>query len=261
MKNTVPSYIRWNRSDSARLSSAVRQFNRKVIELDMLTGENYLPEIKDYKEVKERIVSRKELNRIIKSLKRFTKEKEQQRVVTEGGQELTRWEQKEINLAERRATRTLTREKFNILSSRKSIGMGDKRVKEIESTLESFKNLRTQKGRDFQRVKERVLTEGTTDRELYKAKVFRDNFFEALSHLKNYDNYELLKSELEKISNPITFFNKIKDNDILMDIFTWYMGDDGSIKIYGAYESVQEAFNSGIEQQGYTLEIPNIAES
>lgn len=261
MNNKYPSLIRWNRSDTAKLSSAVRQFNKKVQELEKLSEENYLPEIKNYKELKEKIVSRKELNRVIKSLKKFNNEKQQQMIITEGGQELTKWEQKEINLAERRAVRTLGREKFDILSSRKSIGMGDKRLQEIESTLESFKNLRTKKGSEFQRVKDRVLIEGTSDRELYKAKVFRDNYYLALNNLKNYDNYELLIKELDKIKNPIAFYNKIKDNDILMDIFNWYLGDDGGIAVYGAYESVQEAFNAGIEQQGIILEIPNIAES
>ena len=182
-------------------------------------------------------------------------------IVTEGGQELTKWEQREIKLAERRAVRSLSREKFDILSSRKSIGMGDKRIQEIDSTLESFENLRTKKGIEFQRTKERVLIEGTSDRELYKAKVFRDNYYQALENLKSYDNYELLKKELDKVQNPIAFYNKIKDNDILMDIFNWYLGDDGGIAVYGAYESVQDAFNSGIEQQGLELEVPYIAES
>lgn len=261
MNTKYPSLIRWTRSDTAKLSSAVRQFNKKVRELDELSEEEYLPEIKNYKDLKEKIVSRKELNRVIKSLKRFNQEKQQQMIITEGGQELTKWEQREIKLAERRAVRSLSREKFDILSSRKSIGMGDKRIQEIDSTLESFENLRTKKGIEFQRTKGRVLIEGTSDRKLYKAKVFRDNYYQALENLKSYDNYELLKKELDKVQNPIAFYNKIKDNDILMDIFNWYLGDDGSIAVYGAYESVQDAFNSGIEQQGLELEVPYIAES
>lgn len=261
MNNKIPSMIRWTRSDTAKLSRAVRDFNKKVKELDNLSEENYLPDLKEYKDLKERIVSRKELNRVIKSLKRFNQERQQEMIITEGGQEITRWEQREINLAERRAISNLTVEKWKLDTSRTNIGMGDKRSKEIDATLESFEKLRTTKGSEFKRVKNRVLTEGTSDRELYKAKVFQQNFYTALEDLKNYDNYELLKKELDKYKNPISFYNKIKDNDILMDIFKWYRGDDGTILVYGSYESGQEAFNSAIENLGLELEIPNIAES
>ena len=182
-------------------------------------------------------------------------------ILTEGGQEITRWEQREINLAERRAISNLTVEKWKLDTSRTNIGMGDKRIKEIDATLESFEKLRTTKGSEFSRVKNRVLTEGTSDRALYKAKVFQENFYTALEDLKNYDNYDLLKKDLDKYKNPISFFNHIKDNDILMDIFKWYRGDDGTILVYGSYENVQEAFNSAIENLGLELEIPNIAES
>ena len=39
----IPSVIRWTRSDYARLSYAVRQFNKKVSELEKLEG-NVAPE-------------------------------------------------------------------------------------------------------------------------------------------------------------------------------------------------------------------------
>ena len=240
--------IRWNRSDYSRLSGAVRQFNKKVKELDRITEENYLPEIKSYSELKEKIVSRRELNRVIKSLKRFSKEKEQQMIVTEAGQEITRWEMKEINKAKRRAVRNLSLEKFRIETSRASIGMGDKRIREIEATLESFEKLTSKKGYDFKRLKERILTEGTSDRELYKAKIFQENFYEALNSLKNMDNYDILKKELDKYKNPLAFYNRIKDSDILSDIFKWYRGEDGDILIYGGFESAQDVFNTALTE-------------
>lgn len=261
MNNKIPSMIRWTRSDTAKLSRAVRDFNKKVKELDKLSEENYLPDLKEYKDLKDRIVSRKELNRVIKSLKRFNQDRQQQMIITEGGQEITRWEQREINLAEKRAIRNLTVEKFKIDTSRTNIGMGDKRSKEIDATLESFEKLRTTKGSEFERVKNRVLTEGTSDRLLYKVRVFQQNFYKALEDLKNYDNYDILKKELEKTKNPISFYNKLKDNDILMDIFKWYRGDDGGILVYGEFESVQDAFNTAIEDLNIELEVPTLPES
>lgn len=241
--------IKWTRSDYAKLSSAVRQFNKEKSKLEKIEKDaSYLPDTKLYQDLKERIVSRRELNRVIKSLKRFSQERNQEMITTPAGEEITRWEFKEINLAKRRAIRNLTIEKIKLEMSRESIGMGDKRIREIDSTIESFGKLETKKGSDFERLKNRILTEGTSDRELYKAKIFQENFYQALESLKNMDNYDVLKKELDKYKNPISFYNKIKDSDILSDIFKWYRGEDGDILIYGGFETAQEAFNTAIEE-------------
>ena len=202
--------IRWNRSDYAKLRSAILEFNKQVKKLEALENKNnYLPDARSYKEVKDKIVSRAELNRVIKSLKNFSKEKNQQLIDLPSGEQLTRWEYREVNLARNRAIRGLTSEAINIEMGRKSIGMGDKRLKEINRTIESFDKLESKKGSDFARIKNRILTEGTSDRELYKAKIFKENFYKALEDLKSFDNYEVLKKELDKYKNPLTFYDKI----------------------------------------------------
>ena len=240
--------IRWNRSDYARLRSAISSFNKQVNKLEQLEDNTeYLPNIKNYSDVKERIVSRRELNRVIKALKEFSQEKAQQKFITPSGEEITRWENKQINLARRRAIRTLEIERLDIEVGRKSIGMGDERLKEINRTIESFNKLETKTGRDFERTKESILIQGTSDRELYKAKVFQENFYKALDSLKKFDNYDVLKKELDKYKNPLSFYNKVKDSDILMDIFHWYKGQNGEILIYGGFETSQDAFNTAIE--------------
>lgn len=242
--------IRWNRSDYARLRSAVSSFNKQVNKLEQLeSNTEYLPDTKDYQTLKRKISSRKELNRVIKSLKEFSEPREQQ-LVEFGKTQLTKWESRELKLAEKRATKSLLLEKFK-LETRPEImyGMGEERIKEINDTLESFKDLGTKIGKGFERVKERVFNIGISDRELYKAKIFRENYFEALSHLKNLENYDKLKAELSKITNPIKFYEAIKDNDMLMDIFNWYLGSDGELAVYGGSKTPQEAFNLAIERQ------------
>ena len=97
----IPSLIRWTRSDYAKLSYAVRQFNKKVSELEGLE-KNVAPPEFDYKEVKEAIYSRKELNRVIKSLKRFDKVSQQRVVEIPSGEKLTQWELSELKKAQKR---------------------------------------------------------------------------------------------------------------------------------------------------------------
>lgn len=248
------SLIRWNRSDYARLRSAVSSFNKQVNKLEKLEDRTeYLPDIKDYQTLKKKISTRSELNRVVKSLKKFS-DPRQQEMISFGETELTRWESRELKLAERRATKSLLLEKFQLETNPNIMfGMGDERIKAIEDTIESFKDLGTEKGKGFERIKERVFNIGISDRELYKARIFRENYFTALDNLKHFDNYDVLKAELSKIKNPEDFYNAIKDNDLLMDIFNWYMGSDGEIKIYGGYKSSQDAFNSAIERQGIKL--------
>ena len=84
----IPSMIRWTRSDYAKLSYAVRQFNKKVSELEKLEG-NVAPEEFDYREVRDSIYSRKELNRVIKSLKRINRESQQKIRTLDSGEQIT----------------------------------------------------------------------------------------------------------------------------------------------------------------------------
>ena len=61
------------------------------------------------------------------------------------------------------------------------------------------------------------------------------------------NNYDILKKELDKFKNPLSFYNRIKDSDILMDIFHWYKGQNGEILVYGGFETSQDAFNTALE--------------
>ena len=74
MKLPKQSKIRWQRGDYITLGKAVSQFNKKINELQKEESKDYLPDTLEYKEVKENITTRKELNRVINSLRRFKKE-------------------------------------------------------------------------------------------------------------------------------------------------------------------------------------------
>lgn len=67
------SQIRWKKGDFITLGKAVSAFNKKRNLLLSEDNKLYFPDEIDYKEVKNNITTRQELNRIIKSLKRFSK--------------------------------------------------------------------------------------------------------------------------------------------------------------------------------------------
>ena len=178
MNNKIPSVIRWSRSDYAKLSYAIRQFNKKVSELEGL-DKNVLPPEFNYQDVKESIFSRRELNRVIKSLKRISRESQQRLVVTPAGQKITQWEYSELKKAQKRSLARITGKARFIIESDSGV-MGDREFKQLMRTKESIEDLFNRVNSDFKRTSERTLTWGKTDYDLWRASVFRENFMNAL---------------------------------------------------------------------------------
>lgn len=95
------SVIRWSRSDYVKLGKAVSNFNRTINEHETLENKLYLPKEIEYKEIKEKITTRKELNRVIKSLRRITADNALELYETEAGEQITNWERKELRYSKR----------------------------------------------------------------------------------------------------------------------------------------------------------------
>lgn len=237
----MDSLIRWKRGDYIKLGQAVSRFNKIINELD--TDErDFLPELKNYQEIKEHITSRKELNRIIKSLRRVDTENLLNTKILESGEEISKWEYQELNKARRRAFRNLELERESILKDRPSIGMGDERLSEIHAIEQSFIDLENRTGKDLDRLKSRIFSVGRSDYKLSKDELFRRNFYTALEGISNFQNYDVLKKELDKIKNPTKFYEFVKKSPVLMDLFLWYKESDSLF--YGGFNDNEEAFNS-----------------
>lgn len=242
------SLIKWKKGDYIKLGQAVARFNRRIKELEVDDIE-YLPELKDYEELKENILSRKELNRVLNSLRKFSKTGMGEMVELPSGQFVTKWEYSEIKLSRNRALKELGTERLSIETGTKWRGMGDERLNQIEATIESITDIENVRGSDFKRRKSRLFFLGKTDIELVRAKQFRDNFLNSLEELSVYDNYNLLFNKLASIKNPISFYNYVRNSDVLMDLFLYYK-DKPTAQTYGGFESNQDAFNYAIEELG-----------
>lgn len=239
----MESLIRWKKGDYIKLGRAISQFNKTINEIQVDESVN-IPKIMDYKEVKSNILSRKELNRVINSLKSASVENLTNIKEFPSGEKVTEWEYGEISKASRRALNRLQREKESILSSRPSIGMGDERLSEIRAIEDSISRISEKRNREFSRVKKRIMRLGEQDLALKKAETFRENFYTALEHLSNYTYYPKLKSQLDRIKNPIKFYDYVSKSPQLMDIFLYYLDPDTNI--YGAFSSNEEALNSSL---------------
>lgn len=239
----MDSLIRWKKGDYIKLGQAVSRFNKIINELEV-DERKYLPDLKEYSVLKEHITTRKELNRVLNSLKKVTAESLLEKKVFESGEEISKWEWKEVNKAKSRALKNLQREKETILSSRPSIGMGDERLSEIRAIENSILTLPYRTGSDLKKLIARIQSVGRTDYKFAKDKLFMDNFYKALKGISNFQNYEKLKKELDKIKNPTKFYEFVSKSPTLMDLFLWYKEPD--VLFYGAFESNQEAFDSSL---------------
>lgn len=242
------SLIRWKRGDYVKLSKAVASFNRKINELDVNEAK-YLPNMQNYKELKESIMSRKELNRVVKALRRFNIEGVEAPVKLPSGEILTKWEYHEVKLARNRAIRQLETEKASITLGQKWKGMGDERISQIDSTIASMKGLELKSGAYFKNTLKSIIREGSFDKGLNEAEQFRINFINALEELSTYDNYELLKDKLDSIKNPEQFYDYISKSEVLSDLFLYYK-DKATAQTYGGFASNQDAFNYALEELG-----------
>lgn len=242
------SLIKWRKSDYIKLGKAISSFNKKIRELEV-DELKYLPPMKDYKEIKQQILSRKELNRIINSLRRFNIEGAEASINLPSGEEISKWEYKEIRLARNRAIKMLEQEKNKVELGEKFIGMGDERLSYINATIKNLNNLENYKGSSFRSTVSRINILGSKDYFLKVAEQYRENFMNALEEMSTFDNYDILINKLSSIKNPITFYEYISQNEILKDLFLYYK-DKATSQTYGGFASNQDAFNTALEQLG-----------
>lgn len=242
--------IRWKRGDYVKLAKAVNKYNKQVNELAK-EGYNYLPEVKNYQSLKNDIYTRKELNRIVNSLKKFSIETAK-KVDLPSGESMTSWEYKEIRLARNRARRYLEGrlEEQQRQNPYAKFGLETKEIEQTRKTMESLNKLEKAQGKfEVNRLIQRIKNLGSYDSEMRRASQYRDNYMKALEQMSNYDNYDLLKNKLDSIKNPEQFYEYVNQSTTLSDLFNYYETSPDA-QTYGGFDNNQEAFNSSLEQLG-----------
>ena len=216
------SQIRWKRGDFIKLGRAVSDFNKRINELKTEENKLYLPENLEYSNVRDEITTRRELNRFINSLKRFQKEGAENLYTTEAGEILTNWERNELSINARVISRRLNKE-LNELNEAGETGfsrvqMGSIRAREIEAQLRNLKTIESKKGYEFNILKNRLKKLGTSDYEMKKATVYRENYLEEMKKYRNFEGYDKLINKLYQITNPIEFFKFMSKNELTKDL-------------------------------------------
>lgn len=240
------SLIKWKKGDYISLGKAVAEFNKKINKLQREEDLTYLPAKIDYKEARDNITTRRELNRLINSLRRFQREGAEELYQTEAGELMTIWERKELGLQSRIAQTRLEQElaKLNepLESGFSRAEMGSNRAKEIRAQLENLKQIETKKGYKMKRLKESISKSGVLDYTMKKALIYRENYLKEMEKYSHLDNYDKLMNKLKSISNPIAFFDFVSQDEVAVDLT--YQSEE-----YYA----QEEFNYYLESLGIEI--------
>ena len=248
----MASKIRWKQGDYVKLGKAVAEFNKKINKLNAEENKLYLPDIIEYKEAKENITTRKELNRLVNSLRRFQREGAEELYTTQAGEDITKWERRELGIQSRIAETRLQRE-LKALNEPMESGfsraqMGSTRVREIEAQLRNLKQIETKSGYEFQRLRSRIARMGVSDYTMKKAITYQENYIKEMEKYSHFDNYDKLMEKLKSFKNPISFYEFVSKTELTADLT--YQSDE---------YYTQEYFNRFIEDLGIEIENDSVS--
>lgn len=212
--------IRWSESDSKELARSVKNFNAKVkrLETKYAGTDIVLPERLSVKELREVVTTRRDLNRELKSLQRFT-ERGSEEIVdipnTNNNIQMTKWQREEMSkraklINDKRYYRRQKLEEQPLSNqgqplgyTRGDIGMGKIEANQLKPTKAFTKSM------DKYSIAEKMkhlMRESQSDYWRKRDILMRENFIKALE--ENF-NPKDIKDVVENIRNMD--LNKFKD--------------------------------------------------
>lgn len=143
--------IRWRDSDTKLISNTVRSFNSKLTRIINRNpgAKYYLPERLNTKDIKNQIITRDDLNRIIKSYRRFLTKGAEKPVFSDEGLVTTRWQRREASIMLGVVNRERSRQiKINEPSTYKGT-MGNVQSNSLKPKKLNFKTQTTKSWKKF----------------------------------------------------------------------------------------------------------------
>lgn len=235
--------IRYDKKLNQEINRTIKNFNQKIARLEK-QGNELLPDKISKKELKASVYTRTELNRKLKELQRFSNRNAENIIETRGGVRLTKYELENIKRENARVKRNITRE-LNRLKVDKPKVFGKKQTSTFSEMGDTdFLNLQARRkalekdinklGKDeFERFKK--LVEKTGRNQQYMNNIFKENYFEMLTDLGYYFDYD--NDKLSELKDKLM---KLKPNDFLK-----LFKEDKSIRaILDYYPIVTNSFNA-----------------
>lgn len=209
----------WRRGDFLRLEKAVSDFNKKINELEKTESASYLPEKIDAREMRQKIITKNELTRYLRDLRRFSEKGQEELFVAESGEQFTKWEaqslQKQANIRIKKLTQDLKPYQVKDEHGHTKVQMGNTEARAIQFNIDRLKNLFKTKNENekLDRLKNYIRSTGTLDFTLKKSRVYKENYLKVIR--KNYQGFDGYKELIAKLRTtpPVEFYQMLKDLD------------------------------------------------
>ena len=226
--------IRYDKKLNQEINKTIKNFNQKIARLEK-EQRQMLPTRITKRDLKNEVYTRNELRRRLKQLQRFSTRGAEEIITTKGGVRLTQYELNELKRESARVKRNITRELnrlkvnkpkvFGKIQSSTFSEMGDTEYLNLVARRQALeKNISKINREEYERF--RKLVEKTGKNQQYMNNVFKENYFEMLTDLGyyfNYDNNKLneLKEKLMKLK-PNDFLKLFKEDKSIRAILDYY---------------------------------------
>ena len=226
--------IRYDKKLNQEINRTIKNFNQKIARLEKQDRE-LLPSKITKKELKDNVYTRTELRRKLKELQRFSNRNAEDVITTSGGVRLTMYDYQNIKRENARIKRNITREInrlrvekpkiFGKLQSSTFSEMGDSDYLNLVARRKALeKDINKLSKDEFGRF--RKLVEKTGKSQQYMNNIFKENYFEMLTDLAYYFDYNNDKLNLlrQKLMNlkPNDFLKLFKDDKSIRAILDYY---------------------------------------
>ena len=235
--------IRYDKKLNQEINRVIKNFNQKIARLEKDQRE-LLPSKITKKDLKSSVYTRRELNRKLNGLKRFSKRGAEEIITTKGGVRTTQYELNELKRESARIKRNVTREinrlqtqspkVFGKIQDTTFAQMGDTNYLNLLARKNALnKDIKNLSKEEFERYKK--LVDKTGKSQEYMNSVFKENYFQMLTDLGYYFNYD--KKKLDKLKEKMM---KLKPNDFLK-----LFNEDKSIRaILDYYPIITNSFDA-----------------
>ena len=226
--------IRYDKKLNQEINKTIKNFNQKIARLQKDERE-LLPSKISKKELKENVYTRTELKRKLKELQRFSKRGAEDIIETKGGVRLTQYELTNIKKENARVKANITREINRLRVNKPKIfgktqastfsEMGDTEYLNLVARRKALEKDINKLSRDeFERFTK--LVEVTGRNQQYMNSIFKQNYFDMLTDLAYYFDYDndklnMLKQKLMNLK-PNDFLKLFKEDKSIRAILDYY---------------------------------------
>lgn len=226
--------IRYDKKLNQEINKTIKNFNQKIARLEKQERE-LLPSKITKKDLKNSVYTRTELQRKLKELQRFSKRGAEEVIETKGGVKLTQYELQNIKRENARVKRNITREINRLKVNKPKIfgktqtstfsEMGDTDYLNLLARRKALeKDINVLSREELERFTK--LIEKTGKNQQYMNSIFKENYFEMLTDLGYYFDYDneklsMLKQKLMSLK-PNNFMKLFKEDKSIRAILDYY---------------------------------------